>query len=384
MVFLPLRTQLLDARLLAGLIQRLIGIDSFHRLVHVAAQHDIRAAAGHVGGNGDHLGTPGLRHDIGFAGMLLGVEHLMRQLLFLQQLGNDFRVLNRRGAHQYWLPALVAFADVLDGCFVFFAGRFVDAVQLVIAAADAVGRNNDGFQAVNFLELVGLCVGSAGHTGQFAVKAEVVLERDGRQRLVFSLNLHALFGLYRLVQTITPTAPGHQTAGKFVNDDDFAVLHHIVLIAVIKVVSTQSSVQVVHERDVGRVVQRRSGGNQAQLRKYGFSRLVPLLCEEHLVTFFIHGEVAGLGDSLPGMRVGLALLLGEPGNRFVDRDVELCVIFRLTADDQGCAGLVDQNRVHLIHDGVVQTALYTVRGFVHHVVAQVVEPVFVVSAVGNV
>ena len=60
------------------------------------------------------------------------------------------------------------------------------------------------------------------------------------------------------------------------------------------------------------------------------------------------------------------------------------MVFGLTTDDQRRAGLVDQDRVHLVDDGVVEGALHTVMGFIDHVVAQVVKTVFVVGAVGDV
>ena len=279
----------------------------------VAAQHDVGAAAGHVGGDGDHLRPAGLRHDVGFARMLLGVEHLVRQLLLVQQLVDDFGVLDRGGADQHRLAALVAVADVLDGRFVLFARGLVDAVQLVLALARAVGRNHDGFQAVDFLELVGLGIGRAGHAGQLAVQAEIVLEGDRGQRLVLGLDLHAFLGFHGLVQAFAPAPARHQAAGELVDDHDFAVLHHVVLVAVVQVVGAQRRVQVVHQRDVGRVVQRRAFGDQAQLEQDALGVLVALLGQEHLVGLLVDREVAGLGDALAGARVGFAFLLVSSG-----------------------------------------------------------------------
>ena len=73
------RRRAISAALADG-VERLVGLDRLDRLLDVAAQHDVGAAAGHVGGDGDHLRPAGLRHDLGFARMLLGVEHLVRQL----------------------------------------------------------------------------------------------------------------------------------------------------------------------------------------------------------------------------------------------------------------------------------------------------------------
>ena len=60
------------------------------------------------------------------------------------------------------------------------------------------------------------------------------------------------------------------------------------------------------------------------------------------------------------------------------------LIICLTADDEGGARLVNQNGINFVDDGVVEAALYTVFGFIDHVVAQVVKTKFVVGAVGDV
>ena len=280
---LPLGTQglLLLCVLIGG--DGRIGLHRRNHFFKVAAQHNVGATARHVGGNGDHLAAPSLGHDVGFALVLFGVEHLVRQLGLGQQGGDDFRVFNRARAHQNRLAALVAIADVINGGGVFFLGGFVHPIELVFAPADAVGRDDHGFQTVNLLKFVGLGIGRPGHPREFAVQAEIVLKGDGRQGLVFGLDVHTLFGLNRLVQAIAPTPPRHQAPGELVDDDDLAVLVHIVLIAVVEVVRTQSSGQVVHQTDVGRVVQRRAFGQHAHLHQQALRIFMALFGEEHLV-----------------------------------------------------------------------------------------------------
>ena len=46
--------------------------------IRVAAQQNVRAAARHVGGDGDSAHMTGLSHDLGFLLVVLGVEHLVR------------------------------------------------------------------------------------------------------------------------------------------------------------------------------------------------------------------------------------------------------------------------------------------------------------------
>jgi len=101
----------------------------------------------------------------------------------------------------------MTFADVGNGRDVLFLGGLVDAVELVLALARSIGRNDHRLQTVDFLELVGFGVGRARHAGQLGVQTEVVLEGDGCQRLVLWLDRHALLGLHRLVKTIAPATP---------------------------------------------------------------------------------------------------------------------------------------------------------------------------------
>jgi hypothetical protein len=106
-----------------------VGLQELDLLLDVAAQHDVGAAAGHVGGDGDHARPAGLGHDLGLLGVLLGVEHLVRQLGLGQQARDQLGVLDRGGAHQHRLATLVAVADVLGDGVVLLARCLVDEVE---------------------------------------------------------------------------------------------------------------------------------------------------------------------------------------------------------------------------------------------------------------
>ena len=236
-------------------VQRLISLNRLDRLADVAPEHNVGTPTGHVGGDGDHPEAARLRYDLGLSRVLLGVEHLVRQLFLFQQLRQYLRVFDRGGAHQHRLPALMALADVLDRSFVLFARGLVNTVELVFAPARSVVRHHHRLKTINFLKLVGFCIGRAGHARKLAVETEIVLERDGGHGLVFGLNGDTFLGFNRLMQAIAPAPARHQSAGELVNNHNLAVLHHIVLIAMVEMVGTQSCVQVMHQRDVGRVVQ---------------------------------------------------------------------------------------------------------------------------------
>ena len=79
------------------------------------------------------------------------------------------------------------------------------------------------------------------------------------------------------MQTLTPSASRHQATSEFIHDHHFALLHHVVLIPVVKVVGTQGRVQMVHQGDIGWIVERCALWNQAQLKENFFGAFMALL-----------------------------------------------------------------------------------------------------------
>ena len=143
-------------------------------------------------------------------------------------------------------------------------------------------------------------------------------------------------------------------------------------------------IQVVHQGDVGRVVEAGARVDQAHLCEDALGGLVALLGEVDLPAFFIQRVVARLGHTFAGAGVGLALLTLQARSDPVHCDVLVGLVLGLAADDQRRAGLVDQDGVHLVDDRVLKAPLHPVGRLVDHVVTQVVEAELVVGAVGDV
>jgi hypothetical protein len=97
MALLPIGLDALPLGLVGGVLE--FGIQ-------VAAEHDVGTAAGHVGGDGHGAGLAGAGDDAGLALVLLGVQHLVRDLLAVEQLRHQLRGLDGGGAHQRRLAAL--------------------------------------------------------------------------------------------------------------------------------------------------------------------------------------------------------------------------------------------------------------------------------------
>ena len=101
------------------------------------------------------------------------------------------------------------------------------------------------------MEFFGFGHGRTGHAGQLFVQAEIVLERNGRQRHAFLLDFDAFFGFDGLVQAFVVAAAGQQTAGEFVDDDDFAVLgDDVIFVALEQCLGPQRLLQVINGADV--------------------------------------------------------------------------------------------------------------------------------------
>ena len=182
----------------------------------------------------------------------------------------------------------------------------VDEIGILDAPQRAVGRDDDDVEVVDLGELLGLGVGGAGHAGQLLVLAEVVLEGDGRERLVLALDLHLLLGFDGLVQAVAPAAARHQPAGELVDDDDLAVLHHVVDVALEQRVRAERLVDVVEQRHVGGVVE------AAGLSRF-FEHLLGL---RHAAFGERHGLVLLVDDVVAGRFERLAIL----GLRVAARD----------------------------------------------------------------
>ena len=268
--------------------------------------------------------------------------------------------------------------DLLDDRAVLAVFVFIDDVRVVDADDGLVRRDLDDVEVVDRVELLRLGGGGAGHAGELAVKAEIVLERDRGKRLVLLLDVDVLLGLDGLVQTLGVASAEHQAAGELVDDDDLAVLDDIVDVALHDAVGAQRLVDMVRERgvfDVGKVfeIERALGLRDAAGGQRGGAGLfvddivgVEILA---LLLLFVDGGVDHLF---------------EPGDKVVRLAVEIRALVALAGDDQRRPGLVDEDRVDLVDDGVGVTALDHVALVERHVVAQIVKAHLVVRAVCNV
>ncbi|MNG91398.1 hypothetical protein D3C79_503070 [compost metagenome] len=346
----------------------------------VTAQQDVGTTASHVGGDGQCTWRACLRDDLGFLLVILGVEHLVVDPFLFQEVGHVLGSFNGRGTYQHRPAQLHAFLDVGDDRGVFLVSGQVHQVVVVLTRQWLVRRNDHHVQAVDRLELERFGVGGTGHAGQLVVQAEVVLEGGRSQGLALGLDVQVLFGFDGLVQALGQATARHGTAGVFVDQQNLTVLDDVLDVAVEQLVCTKTGVDVCQQAQVVRGVQALALSQQARLGQHLFDELVTGFVQLHLATLLVDGEVAFLGD----LAFDLFDVLGKARDQAVDLDVQLGAVLGLTGNDQRGTRFVDEDGVDFVDHGEVQFTLELLVLAERHVVAQVVEPEFVVGAVGDV
>jgi hypothetical protein len=255
--------------------------------------------------------------------------------------------------------------------------RLEDEVLLVLASDRDVRRDLDDVQVVDLDELLLLRLRRAGHAGELVVEAEVVLQRDGGERLVLLLDADALLRLDRLMQALAPAAAFHHAPRELIDDLHLVVLDHVVDVAVVERLCFQRLVEVVHELRVLRCVEVLDPQRAFDLRDALFRDGDGLVL---LVVLVVGAGRFGGALLVSGVRAVADQLRRDACEVVVD----LRSLLGLARDDERCARLVDQDRVDLVHDRVRVPTLHEALEGDAHVVAQIVEAELRVRAVGDI
>ena len=329
---------------------------------HALTELDIRTAACHVRRDRHGALLAGARDDLCFLLVELGVEHVVRDAILPEDGAEFLRLRDGGRADEDRLPLRVQRGDGTAYGLVLRALRLEDEVRVILADDRLVRRHDDNRQVVDLEELVLLRLGRARHACELVVHAEVVLEGDGRERLALALDLHALLCLDGLMQAVRVAAAFHEAARELIDDDDLAVAHDVVAVALHQRLGAQGSRKAVRELDVLRCVEVVDAEDLLDLRNGVVGRRDRLLLlVDRVVDAFLEAR-DGLGHD--GIHV----------RRFGAR----------ARDDERRARLIDEDGVDLIDDGIVELALDHLLRIDDHVVAQVVEAELVVRAEGDI
>ena len=301
----------------------------------VAAELDVRAAAGHVGRDRDRARPARLGDDARLLLVELGVERLVLDPAPLEQRREDLGLLDRHRADEDRAarPSVISSISSMSALNLLLSFLYTRS-GVVVADHRPVGRDRHDLEGVDLVELLGLGHRRAGHAGELVVQPEVVLERDRGERPALALDPQALLGLDGLVEALAPAAAGHLAPGELVDDDDLAVLDDVVAVALVQRVGLERRVEVAGEPRVG-VVQVLDAEQLLDLVDALLGRRDRLVLEVDEVV------AALLGALGPGLELG-----HEPR----EREVQVRRLLGLARDDQRRPRLVDEDVVDLVDD----------------------------------
>src|SRR4029077_13483611 len=96
---------------------------------------------------------------------------------------------------------------------------------------------------------------------EFAVEAEIILEGDRGEGHVLGLDRDMLLGFEGLMKSFGVAAAWHHPSSELVDNDDLALAHNVVLVALEQFMRAQGLVDVMHGGHVDRLVERSFGKN---------------------------------------------------------------------------------------------------------------------------
>ena len=165
-----------------------------HRL-SVSTKHDICSTASHICCDGHRSTAPSHGDDRRFAFVMLCIENLVWNTIFLEHCREFLRLIHTRSSDQYWLTGCVTFHNVFEHRTKLCLSGSVNQVSVVLPHHVAVCWDRNNPQIIDLIELGRLGHCGSGHTTQFVVESEEILQGDGRQGLILGLNLNAFFRL---------------------------------------------------------------------------------------------------------------------------------------------------------------------------------------------
>ena len=279
-----------------------------------------------------------------------------------EQLGEVLGALDGGGAHEHGLAGGLTLLDIARDRGELRLLGLVDPVLVVLALGRQVRRDRHDVELVGLVELRGLGLGGTRHARELVVHAEVILQRDRRERLVLVLDVDVLLGLDGLVHALVVAAPVEDAAGERVDDLHLALGDDVVLVLLEELLRFDGVVEVAHQLGVLRGVK---------------------VVNAELVLDEAHALLEHADRALAAVDLVVGALL-HPRRELREHVEVLPGAVHRPGDDQRGARLVDEDGVDLVDDRVVVAALHDVAQAANHVVAQVVEAELVVRAVRDV
>ena len=345
-------------------------------------QLDIRTTACHVGGNRHRSVHAGIRHDLRLQFMEFGVQHFMRDAFFPEKAAEFFGSFDCDRTYQHRLFLCMGFLHRFHDGMQLLLARFIYRILMIDSSDRLVGGDLHHVHSVDITEFLLFRQGCTRHAGLFLEFIEKVLESDGGERPALPLHLNMFFRLNRLMQAIRISASRHDTAREFIHDQDLIVLHHIVLITEHQIIGPQGQNNIMLNLQVLRI---RQVFNLEKALHLGHALSGQV---DHLI-LLVHDKVAGLFllHAHDRIQLGQVFHIRAPLH-LLGQDIagliELRGFSALPGDDQRGSRFIDQHRVHLVDDGVMQITQNQLLLVDDHIVSQVVKAQFIIRHISDI
>ena len=173
------------------------------------------------------------------------------------------------------------------------------------------------------------------------------------------------------MKTIRITPARHDTSGKLINNKDLIVFYYVVLITEHEIIGTQRQLHVMLDLQIFRI-------SQVLDLEELFYFLNSIRCQMNNLIFLIDDEISGFLNFLTHDSIHLGKFLTCLSSfqrmcHIITQLIELCGFSTLSGNNQRCSRLINQNRVNLIDDGVMQFSLYQLLFINHHIITQIIE-----------
>ena len=162
--------------------------------------------------------------------MQLCIQYIVLNLTHWKHLAQHFRDFYRSSTYQNRTSCLYHFFNLFDHSFIFFTLSLVNAVVHIFTCYRTIGRDDNNIQFIDIPKFASFRFGCTGHTREFVVHTEIVLQSNSGKSLGCRFHFHPFLSLDSLMQTIWVTTTFHNTTGLFVYNLHLSVNHHILII----------------------------------------------------------------------------------------------------------------------------------------------------------
>ena len=200
------------------------------RSFHFRTQLNVGTTTCHVGSNSHNTLLTSLCHNIRLSLMQFRIQYIMLNLAHSKHFAQHFRDFHRSGTYQNRTSFFYHFFNLFDDSFIFLTFCLINAIIHIFTGNRTIRWNNNDIQFINIPKFSRFRFRRTGHTRQFMIHTEIVLQSDGSKCLSSGFHLHPFLGLNSLMQTVRITTAFHNTSCLFVNNLNLSVNYNIFII----------------------------------------------------------------------------------------------------------------------------------------------------------